>query len=123
MSHETTLPLTEARRTIFTLASNVQKPGRYYTLTDNGRAKAVIMSAQEFESWVETLEVMRDFPTIAKDAAEARRDFKSGKWKKYTSLESILEKEGLISNKVPKRTYGVSRPAQTKRRKSISKNR
>ena len=53
MSHETTLPLTEARRTIFTLASNVQKPGRYYTLTDNGRAKAVIMSAQEFESWVE----------------------------------------------------------------------
>lgn len=39
----------------------------YYTLTDKGRPKAVVMSAEEFESWAETLEVMRDFPNLDKD--------------------------------------------------------
>ena len=40
----------------------------------------------------ETCIVMRDFPNLAKDAAEARRDYKSGKWKKYTSLDELLDK-------------------------------
>lgn len=112
MNHKTTLPITEARKQIFEIAANVQKPGRFYTLTDNGRPKAVIMSAEEFESWAETLEVIRDFPHIAKDAQEARRDYVSGKWKKYATLDDLLQ-----------RHYAVSRPVKTKRRKSISKNR
>lgn len=114
MNHQTTLPITAARVKIFDIASKVQKPGLYYTLTNNGRPQAVIMSAQEFESWAETLEVMRDFPHIAKDAKEARRDYASGKWKKYTTLEQVI---------ATARNYGVSRSAKTKRRKSVSKNR
>ncbi len=123
MNHATTLPITEARKTIFDITRDIQRPGRYYTLTDKGRPKAVIMSAQEFESWVETLEVMWDFPNIAQDVAEVGRDYKSGKWKTYLSLEELLKQEGFIASKVQKRTYGVSRKIKAKRRKGVSKNR
>ncbi|MBI4098889.1 MAG: hypothetical protein HY437_02580 [Candidatus Magasanikbacteria bacterium] len=39
----------------------------------------------------ETIEVMRDLPHIAKEAKEARRDYMSGKWKKYISLDELLD--------------------------------
>ncbi len=94
MNSKTTIPITEARKRIFQIAKDVQKPNRRYTLTENGRPKAVILSAEEFESWQETLEVMRDFPDLKKDIKEAERDYKSGKYKNYITLEDLMIKMG-----------------------------
>jgi len=93
MNTKTTLSISEARKGIFKIAEKVQKPSTYYTLTEKGKPKAVVMSAEEFESWQETLEVIRDFPKLDKDVKAAERDFKK---RKYSTLEEILSKEGFI---------------------------
>lgn len=93
MDTKTTLPISEARTKIFKIAENVQKPSTYYTLTERGIPKAVVLSAEEFESWQETLEVIRDFPNLEKDVKIAEKDFKK---KKCATLEEILSKEGFI---------------------------
>ena len=93
MDTKTTLSISEARKKIFKIAEKVQKPSTYYTLTEKGIPKVVVMSAEEFESWRETLEVMRDFPNLEKDVKKAEKDFKKGN---YSTLEKILAKEGFV---------------------------
>ncbi len=95
MNAKTTIPITEARKRIFQIAKDVQKPNRHYTLTENGRPKAVILSAEEFESWQETMEVMRDFPDLKKDIKKAERDYSKGD---YITLEELMEKMGFSEN-------------------------
>jgi len=116
MDAKTTLSISEARKKIFKIAKMVQKPSTRYTLTDKGKPKAVVMSADEFESWQETLEVVKEFPDLEKDIKELEKDIKSGAYKKYTTLEDILAKEGfLVADKSAKR-YEVSRKIKIKSR-------
>jgi len=93
MDTKTTLPISEARKKIFKIAEKVQKPATRYTLTEKGKPKAVVMSAEEFESWQETLEVIRDFPNLERDIKKAEGEYKKGK---YTTLEEVLSKEGFV---------------------------
>lgn len=83
MNTQTTLSISEARRNIFHIAEEVQKPYIHYTLTEKGRPCAVIMSADEFESWQETLDVMQEFPDLKKDLARANCAVATGAYKKY----------------------------------------
>ena len=96
MDTKTTLPISEARKKIFRIAEKVQKPATYYTLTEKGRPKVVILSADEFESWQETLEVMHIFPKLGKDIERAEKQYKKGD---YLTLEKVLSKEGFILSK------------------------
>jgi len=96
MDTKTTLPISEARKKIFKIAEKVQKPAVYFTLTEKGRPKVVVLSADEFESWQETLEVMRIFPKLEKDIEKAEKEYKRGR---YLTLEDILSKEGFILSK------------------------
>jgi prevent-host-death family protein len=105
MSIKTTIPITEGRKKIFKISDEVQKPGQYYTLTEKGRPKVVIMSAEEFESWQETLEVMKEFPDLNKDIKRAEEEYKKGD---YITLEELLEKEGYVLRDKNKKKYGVS---------------
>ncbi|PJA83895.1 MAG: hypothetical protein CO146_00300, partial [Candidatus Nealsonbacteria bacterium CG_4_9_14_3_um_filter_37_29] len=93
---KTTLPISEARKKIFKIAEKVQKPATYYTLTEKGRPKVVVLSADEFESWQETLEVMRIFPKLGKDIERAEKEYKKGD---YLTLEKVLSKEGFVLSK------------------------
>jgi len=93
MNTKTTLTITEARKNIFDVAKKVQKSGIHYTLTDKGRPKVVIMSAEEFESWQETLEVMRDFPNLDKEITEVDKAVKSGGYKKWATLDELKSKK------------------------------
>lgn len=104
MRAKTTLPITEARKKIFDLANNVQKPGIYYTITEGGKPKAVLMSADEFDSWQETLEVMRDFPDLKEDVKKAEKEYKKGD---YVTFDEILAKEGYVLADKSKKKYGV----------------
>ena len=93
MDTKTTLPISEARKKIFKIAKMVQKPSIRYTLTEKGRPKVVLMSADEFESWQETLEAIRDFPNLEKDIKKAEKEYRKGD---YLLLEDVLAKEGFI---------------------------
>lgn len=122
MNTTITLPITEARKKIFDIAEAVQKPGISYTFTENGRPKAVLMSAEEFESWQETIEVMRDFPDLDKDIARANRDVRSGAYKKYSTLDQVLEKFGYVVADKGNKQYAISSTVGAKGRKTARKN-
>lgn len=93
MDSKTTISISEARKKIFEIANDVQSPNNIYTLTENGKPKMVLISADEFESWMETLEVLKDFPDLKKDINKFEEDVKNKKYKNYISLEDILKKQ------------------------------
>ncbi len=106
MNAKTTLSISEARKKIFQITKDIQKPYIYYTLTEKGRPQAVIMSADEFESWQETLEVMQEFPGLKKDATQAHRAVATGAYKKYKTLEEVVVKQ--------ENAHEISRTPRTK---------
>ena len=96
MDAKTILSISEARKNIFKIAEKVQKPAVYYILTEKGRPKVVVLSAEEFESWQETLEVMRIFPKLGKDIEKAEKEYKKGR---CLTLEYLLSREGFVFSK------------------------
>lgn len=107
MNTKTTISISEARKKIFDIANEVQKPNTFYTLTEKGRPKVVIMGAEEFESWMETLEVMRDFPNLRDDIRQAEEDYKRGE---TISLEDYFKNENHeVSGRVVKKSKKRSR--------------
>jgi prevent-host-death family protein len=118
MDIKNVLPISEARRKIFDLAQEVQKPGIYYTFTERGRPKAVLMSAEEFASWQETLEVIREFPDLKKDVEEVDQAVKSGEYKKWPTLEDVMARYGYILADRGKRKYGLGNKNRKKSTKT-----
>lgn len=49
MKIKNTLSVSEGRKKIFSIIEEVQKPDIYYTLTERGKPKAVILSVEKFE--------------------------------------------------------------------------
>jgi len=118
MNTKNILSITEARNNLFKITDEAQKSGAHFTLTEHGRPKAVIMSADEFDSWQETMEIMSD-PELMKDIKEAEEDFKKGD---YVTLEEVLAKEGFVLADKPKKKY-VSSGAKKNGAKKSKKNR
>lgn len=114
---QTTISISEGRRRIFDIAKEVQAPNKIYTLTSDGKPKMVMMSAEEYESMIETMEVNRIFPNLDKDIAETEEAFKTGEHKKWTTLEQLEEKWGFAVAEKPKKKYGVHTRNKTKSRK------
>lgn len=119
MSIKNTLPVTEVRKKLFQIIEEVDKTGTYYTVTEKGKPKAVIMSAEEFESLIETIEVMNEFPDIDKDIKEFEADIKSGRYKTYPTLEEVINKSAFTLADKSKKKYGLQNKTKTKSRKRI----
>ncbi|MFH1246590.1 MAG: type II toxin-antitoxin system Phd/YefM family antitoxin [Candidatus Liptonbacteria bacterium] len=121
MNTKNTIPISEARKKIFEIAEDIQKPGTYYILTEKGRPKAVVISAEEFESITETLDVMHEFPDLDRHIKEVERDIKSGAYKKYMTIEELGRKWGFIADKSNKK-YGLRTVRHAARPKTNRKN-
>lgn len=105
MDTKRTISISEARKRIFEIADEVQQPDTHYVLTENGKPKAVILSAEEFESLLETLDVIEEFPDLKKDIEQAEKEFSRGD---YITWEEFLAKEGYLVADRAKAKYGVS---------------
>ena len=90
MNSKRTLSTTDARKKLFQLTKEVQTPGINYTFTEGGKPKAVLMSAEEFESWQETLDVMSNSPTIMEDIRAAEAEHARGE---FVALSEILKED------------------------------
>ena len=73
-----TLPITEARANLTTLVNRANKRLDEYIVTVNGKPAAVIMSAQEYESWKETNEILAD-KHLMKAVKQGEQDLKKGR--------------------------------------------
>lgn len=80
-----TIPLKEARAKFSKLVDRVDQLSDRYIVTKNGTPKAVVMSAEEFESWVETLEFMSN-PKAVKALEQGLKEAKAGKFHSFKEV-------------------------------------
>ena len=118
MSIKNVISITEARNNFFKIIDQIQKSGAYFTLTERGRSKAVVMSAEEFDSWQETVEIMSD-SKLMKEIKSADEDYKKGN---YVTMEEVLAKEGFVLADKSKNKYVPNRSKKSCAKKS-QKNR
>ena len=81
----TSLTATEARQRFFALLKNAAKGHRVYRITHND-GDAVLLSEEDYESLIETLELLST-PGVAKSIRQARREIERGE---TFSLEDVL---------------------------------
>lgn len=108
-----TISITEARSELFNIADDVQKPDTQYVLTREGKPAVVLMSADEFDSIMETMEILSD-PKIMEDIKKAEEEFARGEYVTWDELKKELnykEKGNLVLADKPKKSY-----------KAVSKN-
>ncbi len=111
MDPKRTLPISEARKRIFDIAEDVQKPGVYYTLTEKGVPKVVLLSYEEYDSLMENLEILSD-PKVLQRIKKAEEEFEKGE---YVTLEELrkeinydAKKEWVVQEKTKKQNrYAV----------------
>ncbi|TSC92357.1 MAG: antitoxin of toxin-antitoxin stability system [Candidatus Berkelbacteria bacterium Licking1014_85] len=61
-----TISISEGRTRLFKIADEVQKPNTYYTLTENGKPKIILISTDEYDSLVETADLVSDTGLLLK---------------------------------------------------------
>lgn len=80
-----TIPITDARKDLPTLVNNASKKLDEYIITVNGSPAAVLLSASEYESWKETIDILGD-RTLVEAIKEGEEDLKLGK---YVTIENL----------------------------------
>jgi prevent-host-death family protein len=83
---------TKARKMFFRLLDEAKTPGVPVTITVDGLPKVVMMSAEEYEGWLETLEIMSD-PDLVAAIREGMEDIKKGRTISYSQLRKELSRK------------------------------
>ena len=92
-----TLPITKARNELPNLVDRADKRLDEYVITVNGVPKAVLMSAAEYDSWIETNEILSD-PELMKGIREGEEDFRKGNFVKFEQFKKELKTHVQSSN-------------------------
>lgn len=115
MNNSRVLSITNARKKIFQIIDDVNLVNKPYTLTENGVPKAVIVSAEEYNSWLATIELLEEDPNILNDIKKAEEEFKRGE---YVTLEELMDelgysrKDNFLLRDKPKNKYRVTKRAK-----------
>ena len=80
-----TIPVSEARQTLPELVSRMRRLMDRVIITRNGKPEAVIMAFDEYESWVETLELISRPETI-RGIREGLADLKAGRSRSFEEV-------------------------------------
>ena len=83
-----TLSLSEAKIKLSALIDELRDRDEEVTITRNGRPVAVLVSADEFDSWKETHSIRADAP-LSDEIARGLAELKSGRAELYTLDELI----------------------------------
>lgn len=84
----TIVPLTEARNRFAELVEMTVSTFARVQITKNGRPAALLISQEEYDSLMETMDILAD-KKVLKDLAEAQKEAHQGK---VISLEQALAK-------------------------------
>jgi prevent-host-death family protein len=79
------LPVTTVKRDLMKLLKSAKADGSTFLITKDGRAEAVLMSAEEYEGLIETLAILSHKKTVA-DLKKAKNDVKSGRLYRYDQV-------------------------------------
>lgn len=81
----TTLTVTEAKTHFLELIRDSDKRLERFLIIKNGRPAAVVMNADEFDGWLETLEIMSDKKAL-KEIRKAKRELATGRTKSFAEV-------------------------------------
>jgi antitoxin YefM len=79
---------TNARKILFDLIKQAERPGAHIKITHEGTPKVIMMSLEEFDGWMETLEVMSDSELVS----SLQRGLKDAEKKKTRSLADVKKR-------------------------------
>lgn len=86
-----TLPLSEVKTKLSSLIDEVRDRDEEVTITRNGRPVAVLVSADEFDSWKETVSIRAD-AALMEEIRQGLAALEAGNAKLYT-LEELFDQE------------------------------
>lgn len=86
-----TIPLAEAKKSLSSIVKEAEEKYDRFTITRNGVDKAVLLSSEEFEGLMETLDILSQKEERAA-IARAKKQVRQGK---TTSLAAIKKKHGI----------------------------
>jgi prevent-host-death family protein len=115
----TTVTATQAKTTFLELLRGVADRGDAVEITRNGKPSGVLVSAEEWESLLETVSILSD-KTAMRKIARARRELETGA---VVEHDRVWGKNGVPPAVPSRRRPGRSRPAAGGRRKGASRSR
>ena len=81
----TTVNLSEAKDKLSQLVKETAETTRQVVISVNGRNQAVLISMEEYESLVETIEILKD-QTLVKKIASSMEDIRKGSVVKFDDI-------------------------------------
>ncbi len=81
---------TEARKNFYAVIDEAEHPGVAVAITHDGMPKVVVMSFEEYEGWMETMDIMSD-PYLDADIAEGMRQMKAGEVVDFEDVKKRLK--------------------------------
>ena len=72
------LTVSEAKKRFLEIVRDADESFEQYCITRNGVPKVIIMSTDDYESWLETFEILCDKESI-KEIKRARKELNAGK--------------------------------------------
>jgi prevent-host-death family protein len=91
----TTLPLAEVRANLSKLVEEAERTHQRVEVTKNGRRAAVLMSADDYDSLMETMDILSDAQAMAA-LREADADIAAGRVYPAEVVEAQLRTQGII---------------------------
>ena len=87
-----TVPITKAREDLPTIVADAASKLHEYVITVNGTPSAVIISAEEYEGWKETLDILSD-SQLTESIKIGEQQIKSGKGLTWEKVKKELLEE------------------------------
>jgi len=93
----TTLPLAEVRANLSKLVEEAERTHQRVEVTKNGRRAAVLMSADDYDSLTETLDILSDAEAMAA-IRESDADIEAGRIYSLDEVAAVLRAKGILSS-------------------------
>lgn len=101
----TTISATIAKATLYNLLDEVSRKRKRISITEKGKTKAVLMSAEELESLEETMEILAD-KKLMRDIRQGEKDIAEGR---YSDWEDVKKELGWDKKDVATQNHRASK--------------
>lgn len=91
----TTIPLAEVRAHLSQLVDEAVRTHQRVDVTKNGRRAAVLLSADDYDSIMETLDILSDSDAV-RDIALSREQMRTGEVYSLDDVEKEMRAEGRL---------------------------
>ena len=89
MTH--TITLKELRPDLPKVVNDIDKKWERYIVTKHGKPSVVMLSVEDYESLMETLDILTD-PKAVKGLKQGENDLRKGKTRSWKTVKAHLEK-------------------------------